>query len=214
MKIELEEERPENFKTEWPGQYDVFSYLEFVCSVPSPMFLVTTRKENGLPNAAMQAWSSFGGDSGGYFAVMQGVMQRTHTYKNILREKEFCINFLAPEYYDKLRTTVFKNEDLTDEIAAGGLTAEPSAVIRAPRILEAFLALECTLESHTDLSGAGINSMVIGRVRHVSVDSSHGSIANICSPNAFMYNVHSPKDAHTGLGETSAVASLTFLREG
>ncbi len=157
------------------------------------MFLVTTRKENGLPNAAMQAWSCFGGDSGGYFAVMQGVMQRTHTYTNILREKEFCINFLAPQYYDNCRETVFKNDNQADEIAIGGMTAEPSSAIGAPRIREAFLTMECTLESHTDLSGAGINSMIVGRVRHVSVDSNHGSIANICSPNAFMYNVHSPK---------------------
>ena len=44
MKIELDAERPENFRVEWDGQYDIFSYLEFVCSVPSPMFLVTTRK--------------------------------------------------------------------------------------------------------------------------------------------------------------------------
>ena len=214
MKIELDAERPGNFRVEWDGQYDVFSYLEFVCTVPSPMFLVTTRKENGLPNAAMQAWSCFGGDSGGYFAVMQGVMQRTHTYKNILREKEFCINFLTPQYYENCRKTVFKNEEEADEIAIGGMTAESSAVIGAPRIREAFLSIECTLESHTDLSGAGINSMIVGRVRHVSVDSNHGSIANICSPNAFMYNVHSPKDAQTGLGETSAVAALSFLREG
>jgi flavin reductase (DIM6/NTAB) family NADH-FMN oxidoreductase RutF len=213
MKIELKEERPENFKVEWSGQYDIFNYLEFVCSIPSPVFLVTTLKESGLPNAAMQAWCSFGGDSGGYFAVMQGVMQRTHTYANILRDNEFCINFLAADYYDKLRETVRLNEDGTDEIAAAGLTAEPAAVIRAPRIREAFLTMECTLESHTDLSGAGVNSMIIGRVRHVSVDSSHGSIANICSPNAFMYNVHSPKDARTGIGETSAVAGLSFLRE-
>jgi flavin reductase (DIM6/NTAB) family NADH-FMN oxidoreductase RutF len=213
MKIELNETRPGNFRIEWEGQYDVFSYLEFVCSVPSPIFLVTTRKENGLPNAAMQAWSSFGGDSGGYFAVMQGVMQRTHTYANILREKEFCINFLAPQYYGNLRETVLKNETETDEITGCGMTAEPAAAIGAPRIREAFLTMECTLESHTDLSGAGVNSMIIGRVRHVSVDSNHGSIANICSPNAFMYNVHSPKDAQTGLGETSAVAVLTSLRD-
>lgn len=131
-----------------------------------------------------------------------------------LREKEFCINFLAPQYYDNCRETVFKNDNQADEIAIGGMTAEPSSAIGAPRIREAFLTMECTLESHTDLSGAGINSMIVGRVRHVSVDSNHGSIANICSPNAFMYNVHSPKDAQTGLGETSAVAALSFLREG
>lgn len=32
-----------------------FSWLEFVTSVPSPMFLVTSYKSNGKPNACMQS---------------------------------------------------------------------------------------------------------------------------------------------------------------
>jgi len=172
------------------------------------MFLITTIKENGKPNAAFQAWSSFAGDGGGFFAVMQGLMQHTHTYKNILRDKEFCLNFLRPEYYDGCQKTIAENTDDTDEIEAGGFTAEPSKTIKAPRIREAFLSMECTLESCTDLSGAGINAMVVGRVRHAAVEEGHSSIENICSSNAFMFNVHSPKPPRTGVGDKSAVAIL------
>ena len=34
-----------------------FSWKEFVATVPSPLFLVTTYKSNGLPNACMQSWA-------------------------------------------------------------------------------------------------------------------------------------------------------------
>ena len=36
-----------------------FCWKEFVMTVPSPMFLVTTYKANGLTNACMQSWSAF-----------------------------------------------------------------------------------------------------------------------------------------------------------
>jgi len=208
MKIEITENRPENFIEDWAGQYDIFSHMEFACGVPSPMFLITTRKENGKPNACFQAWSSFAGDSGGFFAVMQGLMQSTHTYKNILREKEFCLNFVRPEYYDSCIKTIAVNEEEEDEIASGGFTSEPCITIKAPRIREAFLSMECTLESMTDLSGKGQTVMVIGRVRHASVEEGHNTVENICSPNAFMFNVHSPKDPQTGYGSTSSVGIL------
>lgn len=208
MKMELTEQRPEFFPEDWPTQYDMFSYMEFVCGVPSSLFMITTTKENGKPNAAFQAWSSFAGDGGGFFAVMQGVSPHSHTYKNILRDQEFCINFLRPEYYDNCIQTIAENGEDTDEIAAGGFTSEPSQTIRAPRIKEAFLCMECTLQSYTDLSGAGMTAMIIGRVRHAAVEEGHSSLENICSANAFMYNVHSPKPPHTGVGDKSAVAIL------
>ena len=53
-------EMPESLK----GNYaDVsrawgFCWKEFVMTVPSPMFLVTTYKANGLTNACMQSWST------------------------------------------------------------------------------------------------------------------------------------------------------------
>jgi flavin reductase (DIM6/NTAB) family NADH-FMN oxidoreductase RutF len=208
MKIELDTARPESYVEDWAGQYDVFSFLEFTVGVPSPMFLITTRKENGQPNACLQAWSSFAGDSGGFFAVMQGLMQSTHTYRNILREKEFCLNFIRPEYYDACIKTVAVNDEEDDEIASGGFTAEACITINSPRIKESFLCMECTLESVTDLSGKGQTVMIVGRVQHASVEEGHNTIENICSPNAFMYNIHSPKDPVTGIGNTSAVGIL------
>ncbi len=208
MKIEITENRPEFYTEDFPGQYSIFSHMEFTCGVPSPMFLITTLKDNGKPNACFQSWSSFAGDSGGFFAVIQCLMQTTHTYKNIQRDKEFCLNFIRPEYYDACIKTVAVTDEDEDEIIEAGLTAEPCVTINVPRIREAFMCLECTLESMTDLSGQGHTVVVIGRVRHAAVEDGHNTVENICSKNAFMFNVHSPKDPVTGIGDTSAVCVL------
>ena len=55
--------------------------------------MVTTLKENGLANAAFQSWSSFTREGDGYYVIMSGIMKHTHTYANIKRDKEFCVNF-------------------------------------------------------------------------------------------------------------------------
>ena len=52
-----------------------FSWKEFVVTVPSPLFLVTTYKANGQPNACMQSWATFtSADHGnGFYAVLASV---------------------------------------------------------------------------------------------------------------------------------------------
>lgn len=212
MKIEIGNQRPESFKENWPGQYDFFSHLEYVCAIPHVLFLITTRKADGTPNANFHSWSSFSGDSGGFFAVMPGVGTHSHTYRNVLREKEFCVNFISPDYYDACMRTVENNGADTDEIAAGGFTAESAVTVQAPRIREAFLTLECSLHSVTDLSGRDILAMIVGRVNHVAVRDGSHSIDRICSRDGFMFNVHSPKHPVTGEGQLSALAVLNPVR--
>ena len=54
-------EMPESLKgtyADYSGNFG-FSWKEFVATVPSPLFLVTTYKSNGLPNACMQSWATF-----------------------------------------------------------------------------------------------------------------------------------------------------------
>ena len=81
-------EMPENLK----GTYaDIsrnwgFCWKEFVMSVPSPLFLVTTYKSNGLPNASMQSWSTFtcANRGSGYYALLGSVNKNGHLYRTLL----------------------------------------------------------------------------------------------------------------------------------
>lgn len=212
MKVGIGKQKPEHYREYWPGQYDIFSHFEYVSGIPQALFLITTLKETGKPNACFHSWSAFSGDKGGFYAIMSGLLNQTHTYKNIIRDKEFCLNFISSEYYDACIKTIDNNDEDADEIAAGGFTAESSKTIKAPRIKEAFLSFECSLHSAVDLSGKGISSLIVGEVQHAAVLDNYHELDKICSKDGFMFNVHSPKDVRTGEGHKSAVTILNPVR--
>jgi flavin reductase (DIM6/NTAB) family NADH-FMN oxidoreductase RutF len=172
MKIEIPNLKPDNFLDRWPGEFNIFSHYEMALGIPHILFLITTCKDNGLPNACFQSWSSFYGDRGGFY-VLTPLVQGGHTYHNILTRGEFCVNFVSARYFDACYQTIWHNEDDTDEIAAGGFTAEPARTIAVPRIQEAFLSLECTLKTDLDLSGLGIQSLLIGQVRLAAIEEEY-----------------------------------------
>lgn len=186
MKIEIENKIPNNFKEYWPTYYDVFSHYEEALGIPHPLFLITTRKSNGQPNIAFGGWGSFWGDKGGFFALIP-VMQKSHTYKNIIRDREFCVNFIDYRYIENCWATVKNNLDEIDEFKAGDFTEERSKVIAPPRIAESFMSLECSLESSQDISKAGVNELIIGRVVHAAVDENYINGMEKYSEKGFMF---------------------------
>ena len=213
MKIEIGNTKPDNFIDRWPGEFRIFSHFEMALGIPHSLFLITTLKENGKSNACFQSWSSFSGDSGGYFAITP-IVQTTHTYQNILRTKEFCINFINARYFDACYKTIINNSDDTDEIAAGGFTAEQARCISVPRIQEAFLSIECTFHSNIDLSGKGITSLIIGKVLSAAIDDDYlnGSEKKY-GKDGFMYYLYELQDFSSGDQGERKVASLNILRK-
>jgi flavin reductase (DIM6/NTAB) family NADH-FMN oxidoreductase RutF len=213
MKMEIGDKKPDNFKDRWPGEFKIFSHFEMALGIPHSLFLITTVKENGKPNACFQSWSSFSGDSGGYFAITP-IVQTTHTYHNILRTKEFCINFIHARYFEACYQTIINNSDETDEIAAGGFTAEKASCISVPRVKEAFMSLECTFHSNTDLSGKGITSLIIGKVLAAAVDEDYINGSEMkYGKEGFMYYLYDLKDFASGDQGERKVASLNVLRK-
>ena len=213
MKIEIGNTKPDNFIDRWPGEFRIFSHFEMALGIPHSLFLITTLKKNGISNACFQSWSSFSGDSGGYFTITP-IVQTTHTYHNILRTKEFCINFINARYFDACYKTIINNSDDTDEIAAGGFTAEQARCISVPRIQEAFLSLECTFHSNIDLSGKGITSLIIGKVLSAAIDDDYlnGSEKKY-GKDGFMYYLYDLQDFTSGDQGERKVASLNILRK-
>ena len=213
-KIEMGTVRPENFSATWDGQYTFFSHLEYACGIPNLLFAITTLKENGKPNVCFHSWSTFCGDGQAFHAILGGLSQHNHTFKNIARTGEFVVNFLSKDYYDNLNTTIQQNGEDTDEFEAGGFTQETAKTVTVPRIKEAFLCLECRLTQSLDLSGAGIISLVIGQVEHIATGEEFAKgIDEKYGENGFMFNIHAPKDLLTGQGDVSGVAVLKIARQ-
>jgi flavin reductase (DIM6/NTAB) family NADH-FMN oxidoreductase RutF len=169
MKHEIKVTTPENLEELWPGSYNLFSWLEYVVTVPHPMFVITTRKANGAPNACLHSWGFLVGDRDNYTSIL-GVLDYYHTYENILREGEWCLNYPSIDDYEKCFETIHVNNPDNDEITEAGLTMELSKVIRAPRIAECPINIECQLEWHRPLYEDSQWHLMAGRIVHAAMD--------------------------------------------
>lgn len=212
MKIEIPNKIPDHFKEYWQGYYEHFSHYEEALGIPHVLYLITTIKENGKSNIAFGGWSSFWGDKGGFFALLT-IMQKAHTYENILRDKAFCVNFIDYRYRENCWATIKNNAMEADEFAIGGFTEEKAKVVTPPRIGEAFMSLECTFESAQDISGAGINSLVIGKVVHAAVEEEYMSGLNKYGENGFMFYLQELFDYEKNNEGKRRYASLKMLDE-
>lgn len=207
MKHEVGAALPAHFKETWPGQFSVFTHFEFTAGVPQALCLITTLKENGKANACFHAWQCFTGDN----AVIAGLNTGSHTYQNILREKEFCVNFLSAAHYDACMKTVEENGAENDELLDAGLTPEEAETVKAPRVKEAFLSMECRFTAAHLLSGEK-TMLLLGRIAHAAVEENFRAPEKLCSAEGFMYNVHEPIDPKEGKSAPTAVATLRAER--
>ncbi|MFN2266126.1 MAG: flavin reductase, partial [Anaerolineales bacterium] len=121
------------------------------------------------PNACLHSWGFLVGDRDNYTSIL-AVLDYYHTFENILREGEWCLNYPSVEDYEKCFETIHVNEADNDEITDAGLTVEPAQVIRAPRIAECRINLECQLEWHRPLYEGNQWHLTAGRVVHLAMD--------------------------------------------
>ena len=168
MKREFDASKPGGLKENWPEQLKIFSWIEYVTNVPYPILLITTNKENGKPNACLHSWGFFSGDEKGYYSVLS-LLKSYHTYENIKRDREWCVNVPSRAHLDQCMRTIENNQIGADEIAESGFTPEASVVIDAPRIKDCPISLECRLEWDRSLSSEGYWHVFVGKIVHFSI---------------------------------------------
>ena len=208
MKYELNI-KPTCFKERWSGQFKLISWIERVIAIPQAMSVITTWKEGRTPNACLQAWTTYTGDADGYYVILS-ILKNNHTYKDILRDKDFIVNFPDIDVFPKCYKTIENNSDETDEITEVGLTIEPSKVVDAPRIKECFINLECRLGWHRPLHDGSVWHVFAGEVVHIAIDSNRvQSGANRrYGSGGFIFNIPNPTDPRTGEQDGSIVGRI------
>lgn len=212
MKHEIGIDQPNYISEDWPGKNEVFSWLEYIVTVPNPIFLVTTYKENGKPNANLHSWGFPVGDRDN-FSFLLALLKETHTFANILRTGEFCVNY--PSFRDCAACfeTIAKNGLEDDEIRDSGFTLESARLVSAPRIAECFFNLECRLEWNRPIREASRWQTLLARVVHVAVDEK----VMVPEPEerarrmGLMYNMRS--NVHALTGEYYGPNTLGLLNE-
>jgi flavin reductase (DIM6/NTAB) family NADH-FMN oxidoreductase RutF len=131
---------------------DFPDYIAWVLSsilVPYPLYVITTVDEQGIPNAQPNTWGLPFGDGYGQFFLFTDWASH-HTAQNVIATKEFVVNIPSEDELVQAMKTVERYPRGVDEIAASGLTAIPSMVVKAPRVAECKAHLECRLCWHRE----------------------------------------------------------------
>lgn len=214
MKHEFSLDQPCEIREKWPGQLEIFSWMDLAVTVPNIITLITTRKENGRPNACLTAWNLLAGSEGGYSSLFI-TSEHNHTFENVMRDEEWCVCIPPVKYEEQCFRTIECNEEEADEITDAGLTVERARFVRAPRVAECPITLECRLDWHRQISAEDtFNHLMVGRVVHLAIDDAILDSDPRCRLEAaqWMYSVHSPLNPLTGRQGPSALATLVLNR--
>jgi len=193
-----------------------FSWMDFVTAIPSPLFVVTSYKSNGKPNACLQSWACFNGDQKGFYAFLSSVNKAGHLYQTINETGVCVLNFPSADIYDRCSATISNNRWEADEITASGLTVEAAVTVNAPRIKECFLALECRYLWQREITEDSPHVMVCLEVVNISVDEAHldEAVLGRYGETGYLYNVHYPVNPETFCGRAhDYLAVLHKLRD-
>lgn len=179
-----------------------FSWMEFVTAIPSPLFVVTSYKANGQPNACMQSWACFNSVENRFYAILSGVNKAGHLYGTIAENSECVLNFPSADIYSRCMDTIRNNDYDADEITLSGLTAEPATMVNAPRIKECFLSLECRYMWEREITEGSPQVLMCLEVINVCMDEAHldEDVLGRYGESGYLYNVHYPvnPDAYKG----------------
>jgi flavin reductase (DIM6/NTAB) family NADH-FMN oxidoreductase RutF len=193
-----------------------FSWMDFVSAIPSPLFVVTTYKSNGKPNACLQSWACFNGNQNGFYAILSSVNKKGHLYQSIIEKKEAVINFPSAYIFDKCTDTISNNGYDNDEITLSGLTALQASKVDAPLIKECFLNLECKYLWEKEIKEGSSHVLMCLEVVNICIDekylneSNHGRYGE----NGYLYNIHYPVNPEDFNGKSHDwLATLTKSRD-
>jgi flavin reductase (DIM6/NTAB) family NADH-FMN oxidoreductase RutF len=136
--------------------------------IPRPIAFISTLNPEGLPNAA--PFSFFNGISTDPPMVAISIARRgtekKGTLRNIEATGEFVVNMVDEDLAEGMNRAAGNHPPNTNKFEAAGLTAKPSVRVKAPRIGEAPISLECRLVQVMPLPESK-DALVIGRVVYI-----------------------------------------------
>lgn len=139
MKIDIPVNPPEEI--DFPGY---IGWFHSNILIPYPLYIITTVDENGIPNAQPNCWGLPFGDKFDQFFIFYDWACH-HTIQNVIVTKEFVVNLPSEDKVTQVMKTVKHYPRGTNEVAASGLTAIPSTVVKVLRIRECKAHFECKL---------------------------------------------------------------------
>lgn len=143
--------------------------------LPRPIAVISTRNIDGSNNLAPFSFFTAVSASPMIIAFCPTIRTSTgefkDTVKNILREKEFVVNFCTEYNYEKVNLASTELPFGDDEFVFSGLTPIDSELVKAKRMKESPVQFECVFRDmlcYGKELGAG--SLITGEVKLVHVD--------------------------------------------
>ncbi len=189
-----------------------FSWMDFVTSIPAPLFVATTYKPDGKTNACLQSWACFSGEEDGFYAFLSNVSKGGHFYKTLQNTGVCVLNFPSLDCYDRCCETIRNNQWDADELAASGLTAEPASTVNAPRIRECFLALECEYAWEREISQGSTHTLICLHVKNICMEEAflEEAAQGRYGESGYLYNVHYPVNPETFAGRARDYLAVLY----
>jgi flavin reductase (DIM6/NTAB) family NADH-FMN oxidoreductase RutF len=147
------------------------------CVVPRPIGWMTTIDAAGRINLAPFSFFNLLSYDPPFVMFSAGAHERDggrkDTVANIEATGEFVYNMATWAQKDQMNTTAMIVERGVDEMAAAGLEALPSRLVRPPRVKGSPVHFECRLHQVIELPGrksSSAHQLVIGQVVAVHID--------------------------------------------
>ena len=151
-----------------PSTFPNFNRVLTGVVVPRPIAFVSTVSEDGIVNLA--PFSFFNAVAYSPPTVVLGISRQADwkekdTLSNIEATGEFVVNVVSDEIAAAMNATAAEFPADVDEFEISGLTPAPSEAVRAPRVAESPVNMECRLDQVVPIGDRETgNALVIGHI--------------------------------------------------
>jgi flavin reductase (DIM6/NTAB) family NADH-FMN oxidoreductase RutF len=140
--------------------------------LPRPIAFVSTINPDGVRNLAPYSFFTVASANPPVLCFSpsvrepkSGLARHKDTLENIRLTGEFVVNIVSEDFAAQMNQTATQVPPSVDEFELAGLTPLPSEVVRAPRVAESRVQMECRLLQIIEVSKLPLGgSLVLGEV--------------------------------------------------
>ena len=166
-----------------PKTFEGFNRVLTGVIVPRPIAFVSSVSTDGIVNLA--PFSFFNAMAYDPATIVLGISRSAgwkekDTLANIEATSEFVVNVVVDDIAEAMNSTAAEFPADVDEFEVGGLTAAPSEMVRAPRVAESPVNMECRLNQVVAVGDGTKHAIVIGEIvlMHIRDDIINGHRIN------------------------------------
>ena len=159
-----------------PGDIDPLMFYGYMVGsiVPRPIAFVSTVGATGKRNLAPFSFftvASVDPPVVMFCPIIRGDNEKKDTLKNIEATKEFVLNIVSESFADGVNASASEVDYDVDEFELSGLTPVPAKLVKAPRVKESHIHIECRLREVINFGNYSLaGNVVFGDILMIDID--------------------------------------------